>query len=117
MWRDEGSTAECDRGRNGEIRMLDDGFEAERNSAHYQQLIRDDKADALIGPYGTAATLMAAAEAEKARHVMVNGAGSSVPVHRRLPRYVFQSAAPYATFPAAVLQISRDQSAPPPLRA
>ena len=52
---------------------------------------------------------MAAAEAEKARHVMVNGAGSSVAVHRRLPRYVFQSAVPYAAFGAGVLQIAGER--------
>src|SRR5438552_3459091 len=96
VWQDEVNAAGGVRGRNVELRLLDDGSEAARNSALYQQLIRDDKADALIGPYGTAATLMAAAEAEKARHVMVNGAGSSVAVHRRLPRYVFQSTVSYA---------------------
>src|SRR5207237_8643739 len=54
-------------------------------------------------------TLMAAAEAEKTRHVMVNGAGASLAVHRRLPRYVLQSAAPYAAFGAGVLEIAREQ--------
>src|SRR2546427_176802 len=91
VWQDEVNAAGGVRGRNVELRLLDDGSEAARNSALYQQLIRDDKADALIGPYGTAATLMAAAEAEKTRHVMVNGAGSSVAVHRRLPRYMVKT--------------------------
>jgi len=103
VWQDEVNAAGGVLGRNVDLRLLDDGSEAARNSALYQQLIRDDKADALIGPYGTAATLMAAAEAEKTRHVMVNGAGSSVAVHRRLPRYVFQSAVPYAAFGTGVL--------------
>src|SRR5438445_9584257 len=109
VWQDEVNAAGGVSGRNVELRLRDDGSEAARNSALYQQLIRDDKADALIGPYGTAATLMAAAEAEKTRHVMVNGAGSSVAVHRRLPRYVFQSAVPYAAFGAGVLQIAGEQ--------
>src|SRR2546425_44266 len=64
VWQDEVNAAGGVRGRNVELRLLDDGSEAARNSALYQQLIRDDKADALIGPYGTAATLMAAAEAD-----------------------------------------------------
>src|ERR1700704_6988307 len=109
VWQDEVNAAGGVLGRNIELRLLDDGSEAARNSALYQQLIRDDKADALLGPYGTAATLMAAAGAEKTRHVMVNGAGSSVAVHRRLPRYVFQSAVPYAAFGAGVLEIARAQ--------
>src|SRR5437773_2843278 len=109
VWQDEVNAAGGVRGRNVELRLLDDGSEATRNSALYQQLIRDDKADALIGPYGTAATLMAAAEAEKTRHVMVDGAGSSVAVHRRLPRYVFPIAVPYVAFGARVLQLAREQ--------
>jgi len=109
VWQDEVNAAGGVGGRNVELRLLDDGSEAARNPALYQRLIRDDKADALIGPYGTAATLMAAAEVEKTRHVMVNGAGSSVAVHRRLPRYVFQSAVPYAAFGAGVLQIAGEQ--------
>src|SRR2546425_10569320 len=109
VWQDEVNAAGGVHGRNVELRLLDDGSEAARNSALYQQLIRDDKADALIGPYGTAATLMAAAEAEKTRRVMVNGAGASVAVHRRLPRYVFQSAVPYVAFGAGVLQIAGEQ--------
>src|SRR5258708_17725986 len=110
VWQDEVNAAGGVRGRNVELRLLDDASEAARNSALYQQLIRDDKADALIGPYGTAATLMAAAEAEKTRHVMINGAGASVAVHRRLPRYVFQSAVPYAAFGTGVLEIAKDQA-------
>src|SRR5438094_148245 len=48
VWQDEVNAAGGVRGRNVELRLLDDGSEATRNSALYQQLIRDDKADALI---------------------------------------------------------------------
>ena len=40
--------------------------------------------------------MVAAAEAERARRVMVNGAGPAAAPHTRAPRYLFQSAAPYA---------------------
>src|SRR2546425_11839431 len=49
VWQDEVNAAGGVQGRNVELRLLDDGSEAARNSALYQQLIRDDKADALIG--------------------------------------------------------------------
>src|SRR6267143_430303 len=96
VWQDEVNAAGGVLGRNVELRLLDDGSEAARNSALYQQLIRDDKVDALIGPYGSAATLMAAAEAEKRRHVMINGAGASGVV-------------PYAAFATRVLELAREQ--------
>ncbi|HXM82030.1 MAG TPA: amino acid ABC transporter substrate-binding protein [Burkholderiales bacterium] len=109
VWQDEVNAGGGLLGRQIELRLLDDGSEATRNSALYQELIHGAKADALIGPFGTAATLMAAPEAENSRRVMVNGAGSSLAVHQRLPRYVFQSAVPYASYGAGVLEIAREQ--------
>src|SRR5207237_763391 len=70
-----------------------------------------DKADLLVGPYGTAATMMAAAEAESARRVMVNGAGPSRTVHKRSPRYVFQTAVPYNAYGSALLDLAREHGA------
>jgi len=108
LWQDEVNAAGGLLGRQVELRLLDDGSEAIKTGPLYQQLIRD-KADALIGPYGTAATLMAAAEAESARRVMVNGAGWSREVHKRSPRFVFQSAMPYNAYGAGVLQVAQEQ--------
>ena len=108
LWQDEVNAAGGLLGRQVELRLLDDGSEAIKTGPLYQQLI-GDKADALIGPYGTAATLMAAAEAESARRVMVNGAGWSREVHKRSPRFVFQSAMPYNAYGAGVLQVAQEQ--------
>src|SRR5882672_8169171 len=66
LWQDEVNAAGGLLGRPVELRLLDDGSEAVRAGALYRDLIAD-KADALIGPYGSAATLMASAEAENAR--------------------------------------------------
>jgi branched-chain amino acid transport system substrate-binding protein len=107
LWRDEVNAAGGLLGRQVELRLLDDASEAIKAGALYQQLIRD-KADALIGPYGTAATLLAAAEAETARRVLINGAGWSREVHKRAPRFVFQSATPYSAYGAGVLEIAKD---------
>ncbi len=96
-------------GRRVELRLLDDSSEALRAGALYKQLIAEDKADLLVGPYGSAATLMGAAEAESARRVMVNGAGPSRAVHKRSPRYVFQTAVPYSSFGAGVLEVAQEQ--------
>jgi branched-chain amino acid transport system substrate-binding protein len=107
LWRDEVNAAGGLLGRQVELRLLDDASEAIKAGPLYQQLIRE-KADALIGPYGTAATLVAAAEAETARRVLINGAGWSREVHKRSPRFVFQSATPYNAYGAGVLEMARD---------
>jgi branched-chain amino acid transport system substrate-binding protein len=106
LWAEETNAAGGLLGREVELRLLDDGSEAVKSGALYRELI-EGKADALIGPYGTAATLMAAAEAESARRVMVNGAGWSREIHKRAPRFVFQSAIPYQAYASGILEIAK----------
>ena len=87
--------------------MLDDASQAVNAGPLYARLIRE-KADLLIGPYGSAATLVAAAEAERARRVMVNGAGPAAVIHGRAPRYVFQTAIPYSAYGPVVLPVAAE---------
>jgi len=108
LWRDEVNAAGGLLGRRVELRVLDDASQAVRTGPLYARLIGEEKADLLIGPYGSAATLIGAAEAERARRVMVNGAGPAALIHGRSPRYLFQSAIPYAAYGAEVLQIAAD---------
>lgn len=106
LWQEEVNASGGLLGRKVDLRLLDDGSEAVRTAALYLKLIREEKADLLVGPYGTAATLMGAAEAESARRVFINGAGWSRTVHKRSPRYVFQSAVPYNAYGASALQLA-----------
>jgi len=110
LWQDEVNAGGGLLGRQVELRLLDDGSEAVKAGALYRQLI-EGKADALIGPYGSAATMMAAAEAENARRVLINGAGWSREVHKRAPRFVFQSATPYRAYGETVVRFARDAGA------
>jgi branched-chain amino acid transport system substrate-binding protein len=110
LWEEEVNAAGGLLGRKVELRLLDDGSEAIKSGELYRQLIAD-KADGLIGPFGSAATLMAAAEAENARRVLINGAGWSQEVHKRGPRFVFQSATPYAAWGETVVQLARNAGA------
>jgi branched-chain amino acid transport system substrate-binding protein len=96
-------------GRKVELRLLDDGSAAANVGPLYAKLLRAEKADLLIGPYGSAASLVAAAEAETARHVIVNGAAPSRVVHRRAPRYVFQAVTPYAAYGARVIELAKTE--------
>lgn len=104
LWRDDANAAGGVLGRRIELRVLDDASDASRAGPLYAQLIRDGAA-ALIGPYGTAATLVAAAEAEAAQRVLVNGAGWSRAAHKRAPRYVFQSAVPFNAYGPAIMEV------------
>ena len=106
LWQDELNGAGGLLGRRVELRLHDDQSDAALAGELYAQLIRE-KADLLIGPYGSAATLMAGAEAERAQRVLINGAGSSLTVHKRAPRYVFQSAISNSAYGIGILEVAR----------
>jgi ABC-type branched-subunit amino acid transport system substrate-binding protein len=97
-------------GRAIDLRLKDDGSDAVRAGAGYAELIQDG-AQILIGPYGSAATLTAAAEAERARRVLLNAAGPSGQVHKRPLRYVFQTVPPYSAYAEGVLAAAREAGA------
>ena len=109
LWQEQVNARGGVLGRRVELKILDDGSEAVRAGRLYAELIHEHRADALIGPYGTAATMTAAAEAESAKRVLINGAGWSRAVHKRAPRYVFQSCAPYAAYARGALEIVKAQ--------
>ncbi|MBV9189174.1 MAG: ABC transporter substrate-binding protein [Betaproteobacteria bacterium] len=88
-----------------DLRLKDDASEAAKTGPAYAELITDG-AQVLIGPYGSAATLTGSAEAERARRVMLNAAGPSGQVHKRQPRYVFQTSPPYTAYADGVLAIA-----------
>jgi branched-chain amino acid transport system substrate-binding protein len=104
LWRDEVNATGGLLGRRVELRVLDDGSQALRAGPLYAYLIKEEKVDLLVGPYGSAATMVAASETERARRVMVNGAGPAAAPHARGPRYLFQSALPYTSYGMEALQ-------------
>jgi branched-chain amino acid transport system substrate-binding protein len=108
LWRDEVNASGGLLGRRVELRVLDDASRAARAGPLYAQLIREEKADLLIGPYGSAATLVAAAEAERARRVMVNAAGPMPAIHGRAPQYLFQSTPPYSAYGEGILRVAAE---------
>jgi branched-chain amino acid transport system substrate-binding protein len=110
LWQEEVNRAGGLIGRQVELRFADDGSEAVRAGRESARLIGEG-VQVLFGPYGSAATLAAAAEAEAARRVLLNVAGPSAQVHRRAPRYVFQTSAPYAAHAEGVLQLARQVGA------
>ena len=109
LWQDEINAAGGLLGRRVELRILDDRSEAPRAAALYRSLIEEARADLLLGPYGSASSLTAASVAEQARRVLINGAGAGRAVHRRAPRYVFQSTVPYAAYGEQAVRLAGSQ--------
>jgi branched-chain amino acid transport system substrate-binding protein len=107
LWQEEVNAAGGLLGRKVDLRILDDASTASRNGPLYEQLIKEDRADLLIGPWGTAATLLAAAAAERGRRLLINGAGPGRAVHRRTPRYIFQTGIPYSAYGPALLALAQ----------
>jgi len=110
LWAEEANAAGGLLGRRIDLQLKDDGSEAVRAGAAYADLIAAG-AQLLIGPYGSAATLTAAAEAERARRVLLNAAGPSGQVHKRPLRYVFQTVPPYTAYAEGVLAAAREAKA------
>jgi len=105
LWEEQVNASGGVGGRTVKLRLLDDASEAISVGKLYDRLMQLEHADALIGPYGSAASMMAAAQAERARRVIVDGAAPSRSLHKRAPRYVFQAAIPYSMYGSAVLEV------------
>lgn len=107
LWADQVNAAGGLLDRPIDLQLRDDASEAARAGIAYAELIAGG-AQVLIGPYGSASTLTASAEAERARRVLLNAAGPSVQVHKRAPRYVFQTAPSYAAYAEGIVALVRE---------
>jgi branched-chain amino acid transport system substrate-binding protein len=110
LWAEQANAAGGVLGRAIDLQLKDDGSEAARAGVAYAELLAGG-AQVLFGPYGSAATLTASAEAERSRRVMLNAAGPSAQVHKRAPRYVFQTSPSYAAYAEGVLAMAHDVNA------
>jgi branched-chain amino acid transport system substrate-binding protein len=50
---------------------------------------------------------MASAETERAERVLINGAGPALAVHKRSPRYLFQTTMPNSSYGIGILELAR----------
>ena len=108
LWQDEVNAGGGLLGRRVELLLLDDASELGATARLYEQLILEHKADLLIGPLGSAASLGAAATAERNRRILINATGAARSVHRSGFRYVFQTAAPLSAYGAGALELARE---------
>lgn len=107
LWQEMRNAAGGLLGRQIELRLLDDASEGTAAMRLYAQLIEVERADLLIGPFGSAASVGAAAAAERARRVLVNATGITGRVQHLRGRYVFHVPAPLAAYGAGALAVAR----------
>ncbi len=107
LWQEDVNASGGLLGRRVELRLFDDRSEANRTGPLYARLISEDQADVLIGPFGSAATIGAAAVAERNRRVLLNATGATLSVLGAGHGYVFQVAAPYAAYGEELLGLLR----------
>jgi branched-chain amino acid transport system substrate-binding protein len=106
LWQEEVNATGGLLGRRVELRLLDDRSDANSVRGLYEQLIRDERADLLVGPFGSAATLGAAGAAELHRRVLLNVSGAARATQRAGLRYVFQVPAPFGAYAASALELA-----------
>ena len=109
LWQEQVNAAGGLAGRRVELLVVDDHSESGDAGRLYEQLIAQGKAELLIGPFGSAATLGAAGAAERHRRVLVNGTGATRGTQKPNFRYVFQTATPLAAWGAGALEAVRAQ--------
>lgn len=108
LWQQDVNASGGLLGRRVELRLLDDRSDSGAVRVLYEQLIHEQRADVLIGPFGSAAALAAVGVAEANRRVLLNASGASRATQRASHRYVFQITAPYGAYARGWLEISRD---------
>jgi len=107
LWQEEVNAAGGLLGRRVEMLLLDDRSEPGAAGKLYEEMIREHKAELLIGPLGSASSVGAAGVAERNRRVLVNATGAARLVHRAGYRYVFQTTAPYSAYGTGALELAR----------
>lgn len=107
LWQEEVNAAGGLLGRRVELRLLDDASDTAAAGTHYERLIKEEHADLLIGPMGSASTQGAANAAERHRRVLMNATGAARAAQKPGFRYVFQVAAPFSSYGAGPLEIAR----------
>jgi branched-chain amino acid transport system substrate-binding protein len=107
LWQQEVNASGGLLGRPVELRLEDDASDVAAAGRLYEKLIKDGGAELLVGPFGSAASVGAAAVAERNRRVLVNATGAARAVHRKSPRWVFQVPAPLSAYASGTLKLAR----------
>ncbi|MDH4191142.1 MAG: ABC transporter substrate-binding protein [Betaproteobacteria bacterium] len=109
LWQDEINAAGGAKGRHVELRLEDDHSDATETRRIYERLAAQPGVDLLVGPFGSAAQIGAAAMAGRARRVLINATAAASAVQRHGGAYVVQVAAPFSSYGTAALDLLREE--------
>jgi branched-chain amino acid transport system substrate-binding protein len=93
----------------------DDGSKPDQTAVLDQKLVTEEKAQFLLGPYGSSATATAAVIAERNQVPMAEGEGAALTIFNKGYRYIFGTIAPASQYLKGVIDMA-DQLNPKPTK-
>jgi branched-chain amino acid transport system substrate-binding protein len=98
-----------------QVLFEDDGSKPDQSATLDQKLLTEDKAQFLLGPYGSSATATAAVIAEKNQMPMVEGEGASASIFNKGYQWTFGTISPASLYLKGVIDMA-DGLSPKPTR-
>jgi branched-chain amino acid transport system substrate-binding protein len=89
-----------------ETRYYDDASSAQQAATLAEKLIKEDKVNFLLGPYGTSSTLQVSTVAEKNKMSMIEGNGAAESIFSQGYKYTFGVLSPAENYLRGVIDLS-----------
>jgi branched-chain amino acid transport system substrate-binding protein len=89
-----------------ETRYYDDASSAQQAATLAEKLIKEDKVNFLLGPYGTSSTLQVSTVAEKNKMSMIEGNGAAESIFSQGYKYTFGVLSPAQNYLRGVIDLS-----------
>jgi branched-chain amino acid transport system substrate-binding protein len=89
-----------------ETRYYDDASNAQQSATLAEKLIKEDKVNFLLGPYGTSATLQVSTVAEKNKMPMIEGNGAAESIFSQGYKYTFGVLSPAQNYLRGVVDLA-----------
>src|SRR5712691_2580397 len=96
-----------------ETKYYDDASNAQQSATLAEKLIKEDKVNFLLGPYGTSSTLQVSTVAEKNKMPMIEGNGAAESIFSQGYKYTFGVLAPAQNYLRGVVDLALSQSPKP----
>ncbi len=96
-----------------ETKYYDDESSAQKSATLAEKLIKEDKVNFLLGPYGTSATLQVSTVAEKNKIPMVEGNGAAESIFSQGYQYTFGVLSPAPNYLRGVIEMAVTQNPKP----
>jgi branched-chain amino acid transport system substrate-binding protein len=96
-----------------ETKYYDDESSAQKSATLAEKLIKEDKVNFLLGPYGTSAVLQVSTVAEKHQIPMIEGGGVAESIFSQGYKYTFLVASPAKSYLLGVIDMALAQTPAP----